>query len=200
MKRKIIDPNLSYSFSDYFKLNADTEEVLAYFNLLFEVEKLDLPQTPKEIERLDNLRTRLEENLAMVNLNNEVARREFLIAPVLSEIAHFTNGKIKVEYPIEVSQQLRGTLDYLVRANNNFLIVEAKQADLTRGFTQLAVELVAFSEWEDKDVLFGAVSIGESWRFGKFERQRKMVTQDLNIYNVPADLEKLTRILIGILE
>ncbi|MEP6924201.1 MAG: hypothetical protein ABI954_07035 [Pyrinomonadaceae bacterium] len=200
MKRQIIDANLSYTFSDYFKINADAEEVLAYFNLLFEVEKLDLPQTQKEIERLDNLSLRLEENLAMVNLNNEIARREFLIAPVLSEVAHFTNGKIKVEYPIEVSQQLRGTLDYLLKANNNFLVVEAKQADLTRGFTQLAVELVAFSEWEDKDVLFGAVSIGESWRFGKFERQRKIITQDLNIYNIPADLEKLMRILIGILE
>lgn len=97
MKRKIIDANLSYTFSDYFKLNADTEEVLAYFNLFFEVAKLDLPETRKEIDRLDNLRSRLEENLAMINLSNEITRREFLIAPVLSEIAHFTNGKIKVE-------------------------------------------------------------------------------------------------------
>lgn len=200
MKRKVIDANLSYTFSDYFKLNADTEEVLAYFDFLFEAEALDLPQTTKEIERLQDLRVRLEENLAMVNLTNEIARREFLIAPVLSEVAYFTHGKIKVEYPIEVSQQLRGTLDYLVRANHNFLVVEAKQADLTRGFTQLAVELIALAEWEEKDFLFGAVSIGESWRFGKYERRQKMITQDLNIYNVPADLDKIVRILIGILE
>jgi len=49
-----------------------------------------------------------------------------------------------------------------VRARNNFLVVEAKQADLTRGFTQLAVKLIALAEWEEKDFLFGAVSIGES--------------------------------------
>lgn len=200
MQRKIIDANVSYTFSDYFKLNADAEEVLAYFGFLFEVQQLELPQTRRELDRLDDLRQRLEENLSMVNLTNEIARREFLIAPVLSDVARQTHGKIKVEYPIEVSPQLKGTLDYLLRANNNFLVVEAKQADLTRGFTQLAVELIALAEWEEKDILFGAVSIGESWRFGKFEREKKMITQDLNIYNVPTSLENLVRILIGIVE
>ena len=109
-------------------------------------------------------------------------------------------AKSKSNIRFEVSPQLKGTLDYLLRAKNNFLVVEAKQADLTRGFTQLAVELIAFSEWEEKDFLYGAVSIGESWRFGKFDRANKMITQDLNMYNVPVNIEELVKILIGILE
>ena len=96
MKRKVIDANLSYTFSDYFNLNADTEEVLAYFGFLFEVEPLELPASKRELERLEDLQMRLEENLSMVNLTNEIARREFLIAPVLSDVARQTHGKIKL--------------------------------------------------------------------------------------------------------
>jgi hypothetical protein len=36
-----------------------------------------------------------------------------------------------------------------------------------RGFTQLAAELIAISEVEEGDVFYGAVTIGDVWRFGR---------------------------------
>lgn len=79
--------------------------------------------------------------------------------------------------------------------------MEAKNADLSQGFTQLAVELIALDGWSDSDetTFHGAVSTGDIWQFGILHRQQKQITQDLNLYRVPADLEELLRILIAIL-
>lgn len=44
-----------------------------------------------------------------------------------------------------------------------------------------------------------AVSTGVIWQFGNLQRQTKQITQDLNLYRVPADLEELLRILVAIL-
>ncbi|MDB9535014.1 hypothetical protein PN451_03980 [Dolichospermum planctonicum CS-1226] len=41
---------------------------------------------------------------------------------------------------------LKGNLDYLLRSRESLLVIEAKNNDLARGFTQLAVELIAWSE------------------------------------------------------
>jgi hypothetical protein len=93
-------------------------------------------------------------------------------------------------------------LDYYLYADHKLLVVEAKNADLARGFTQLAVELIALNEWSDSDtpILQGAVSTGDVWQFGLLNRQDKQITQDLNLYRVPADLEELLRILVASLE
>ncbi len=131
-----------------------------------------------------------------------VARREFLIAPVLGQVALLTNAKVKVEYPLFVDERLQGTLDYLVRATHNLLVVEAKNADVTRGFKQLAVELVALDRWvEDSPEprLYGAVTVGETWKLGFLDRQEKRVVEDLNTYTVPKDLLDVVGILVGIL-
>jgi hypothetical protein len=49
-------------------------------------------------------------------------------------------------------------------------------------------------------LLQGAISTGNIWQFGRFDRTTRQVTQDLNLYRVPADLEDLLRILVKILE
>jgi hypothetical protein len=43
------------------------------------------------------------------------------------------------------------------------------------------------------------VTTGDIWKFGLLNRTEKHIIQDLNLYRVPADLEDLLRILIGIL-
>ncbi|MDZ8263723.1 hypothetical protein [Nostoc sp. ChiQUE01b] len=80
-------------------------------------------------------------------------------------------------------------------------MVKAKQADLTRGFTQLATELIALDTWVESDepILYGAVTTGDIWQFGSFDRQERKVSQDLMLYRVPTDLEILMQILVGIL-
>jgi hypothetical protein len=79
--------------------------------------------------------------------------------------------------------------------------VEAKNEDLERGFVQLAIEMIAIDQWieSDQPIIYGAISTGNVWQFGKFDRQTRIVTQDLNLFRVPADLDDLLRILVKIL-
>ena len=199
--RPPIAPGQSLSFADYFKLNIATDEVVGYFGYTFAAKTLALPRSTGTIAWLGDLHQRLSESLPLVSLTSEAARREFLIAPILIDLARYFQVKVRVEYPLKVSEQLQGTLDYYLQAQQQLLVIEAKNADLERGFTQLATELIALNLWTDSTVpiLYGAVSIGNVWQFGTLEREQKHITQDLNLYRVPADLEDLLHILIAIL-
>jgi hypothetical protein len=197
-KPSIIQPEQAYSFSDYFKLNFAPQDILAYFGVSLQRRSLQLPQSPAPLDRLHDLKTRIEESLPRLSLTSEMARREFLIAPVLTDLLHYTQANLNVEYPIAVNHQLKGTLDYLLENQQIFLVIEAKNEDLERGFIQLAIELIALDQWIESDqiILKGAISTGNIWQFGQFDRQSRLVTQDLDLYRVPADLDSLLRILI----
>ncbi len=88
----------------------------------------------------------------------------------------------------------------MLRSKNDLLVIEAKNDDLTRGFTQLAVELIALSHVEEQDILYGAVTIGDVWRFGRLDRSQKTIVQDINLFKIPDDLENLASVVVGILE
>jgi hypothetical protein len=68
-----------------------------------------------------------------------------LVDPVLSRIAMVCQKILRIEYPVKVNNLLQGNLDYLIRSIHSLIVVEAKRDDLTRGFTQLAVEAIALS-------------------------------------------------------
>jgi hypothetical protein len=201
-RQSIIQPEQSYSFSDYFKLNFAPQDILAYFGVSLQRRSLQLPHYLGELDRLTDLKLRIEESLPRLSLTSEMARREFLIAPVLTDLLHYTQATLNVEYPVAVSNQLKGSLDYLLQNGQTFLVIEAKNEDLERGFVQLAIELIALDQWieSDQPILHGAISTGNIWQFGKFDRQSRAITQDLDLYRVPADLDDLLRILISILE
>lgn len=200
MSRQIISPNETLTFSDYFRLNFFIEDILAHFGYTFQIQKTTLPRAIIAETQFAALKTRLEKGLPHLRLTTEIARREFLIAPVLFEVVLYAETELRVEYPLEVNQQLKGTLDYFLQAEHSLLVVEAKNADLQRGFTQLAVELVALDHWlgPEAEQLYGAVSIGDVWQFGLLDRPSKQVTQDFDLYRSPADLTDLLSILIGI--
>lgn len=82
-----------------------------------------------------------------------------------------------------VSNGLKGSIDYRIATENSIAIVEAKQADLTHGFVQLAAELIALDLWigVERPHLYGAVTTGEDWR-----------------YRVPENVKQLLRILIAV--
>jgi hypothetical protein len=107
---------------------------------------------------------------------------------------------MRIEYPLAINNQLKGNLDYLLRLNNNFLVIEAKNDDLTRGFTQLAVELIALSHSQEKSILYGAVTIGNVWQFGKIDSSQQQITQDINLFKIPGDVDILVSSIIGILQ
>lgn len=198
----IIQPDRSYTFADYFKLNFAPQDILAYFGVTLQRQTQSLERYTGTLDRLTDLSNRITESLPRLSLTSEMARREFLIAPVLTDVLHYTQATLNVEYPVAVSNQLKGSLDYLLQNQKAFLVIEAKNEDLERGFLQLSIELIALDQWieSDQPVLHGAISTGNIWQFGQFHRSDRQVTQDLNLYRVPADLEDLLRILVGLLQ
>ncbi|WP_204103673.1 MULTISPECIES: hypothetical protein [Spirulina sp. CCY15215] len=197
----VLDFNREYTFSKIFELNAEVDEILADFGYSFSQEKLALPQYSGELKRLQDLRDRIEDVLPLVNLTTELARREILIAPVVVELVRQTRAKLRIEYPLKVSEQLQGILDYLLTTQINLLVIEAKRENLINGFTQLAVELIALDRWDRSEgsILFGAVTTGTIWEFGRLDREKKQIQRGLESYRVPEDIETLLRILLQIL-
>jgi hypothetical protein len=198
---KILQADKSYTFSRFFEMAVDPEELLAEFGYGLSKAKLLLPQQLTDIDVLA-LQAQLEEDLTYVDLSSEAARREILIAPILLRVCRSVKSKLKIEYSLNVNEFLRGNLDYYLQGHRNLVVIEAKQADLTKGFTQLAVELIALDQWtndDDVSVLYGAVTTGDVWKFGRLDRAARHVTQDLNLFRVPEDLLTLLNSLVGIL-
>ena len=198
-RQKILQENQTYTFSSYFDMPYEPDEIIGEFGYTLQRQKLALPETKSELTNLGNLRQRLENILPLVSLTSETARREVLVAPILMEVAAYCNCQLRIEYALNVNSWLRGSLDYLLLSEEDFLVIEAKKDDLTRGFTQLAVQLIALAEVEAKEHFYGAVTIGNAWSFGKLETEGKVIYQDIALYSVPKDLELLMGILVEIL-
>jgi hypothetical protein len=200
---KILDPNESYTFSKYFDLPYSPEDILADLGCTIErTDREDLPYTQCELDWLPELAESIRRRLKRVNTNTEQARREALIFPLIDRICDMFNYSINIEYAVNVSNWLKGSLDYYIPSPSNLLVIEAKQSDLTKGFTQLAVELIALDSWVENEspILYGAVSTGEIWRFGMYDRAEHHVVEYLQLHRVPQDLEFVTRTIIGILQ
>jgi hypothetical protein len=198
----LLDPNQAYTFSQIFALRLEVDELATEFGYSLIRTPLHLTEYQGELDRLDETRRRIEEVLPYVNLNNEATRREVLISPIVTDLVHYTRAQLRIEYPIKVTLQLQGNFDYLLRTQTHLLVIEAKQEELTNGFTQLTTELIALDLWSNTpDVtvqpeLIGAVTTGTIWQFGVLHRQSKQISQGLNSYRVPEDLEQVVRILI----
>jgi hypothetical protein len=197
---KILQENQSYTFRSYFELPYEADDILAELNYSLLRAELSLPKTTRQLDRLPELQQRIRAFLPFISLSNEAARRETLVSPVLLEVVIYCQCQLRIEYPLTVNNWLKGNLDYLLRSTNSLLVIEAKHDDLTRGFTQLAVELIALSHIEEQNVFYGAVTIGDVWRFGKLDRSQQQIVQDINLFKIPDDLESLTSVLVGILE
>ncbi|CAN1212129.1 Type I restriction enzyme R protein N-terminal domain-containing protein [Tumidithrix helvetica PCC 7403] len=191
----------SLTFSDYFKLNYYPRDILRHFGYSFRSEELTLPKSTMVLDDLENLQKRLKKSLPLITFDNETARREFLIAPVLMDLIDYTQAELRVLYPLNASSQLRGELDYFIESHNQLLVIEAKDENLERGFKQLAVELIAVEQMleDNRQYIYGAVSIGKVWQLAILDRHKKEILQDLMLYRVPTDLDDLMRILVAIL-
>lgn len=199
-KLKILQEDQSYTFRSYFEMPYEVDQILAELGYGFANDFLDLPKTTQSLAGFDRLRQEIQESLKLTLLSSETARREVIVAPILLAVARFCHCQIRLEYALQVSNWLKGNLDYLLHSVQSFLVVEAKNEDLSRGFTQLATEMIALAQAEEQQTVYGAVTIGDGWRFGKLDRADRLITQDILLYTVPAQLDLLLEILIGILE
>ncbi|MBW4605261.1 MAG: hypothetical protein KME29_38355 [Calothrix sp. FI2-JRJ7] len=198
---RILQPGQSYTFSQYFELSFAIQDILAELGCSYNLESLTLPSSEVDDSLINNLKQNIETNLQYVKLSSESARQQVIIAPILLEVCKTTQTRLNVEYPVSVSEQLKGSFDYYIDKDRGMLVVEAKQADLNRGFTQLAVELIALDQWTSKDtpILYGAVTTGEDWRFGIYKRAEKIILEDIKLYRVPEEIHLLVKTLVGII-
>ncbi|MDM8529699.1 hypothetical protein QUF63_00910 [Anaerolineales bacterium HSG25] len=201
MRRPIIDPNKSYTFRNYFEMNPPVDELLEHFGYTRQTEICTLPKSTIKTDHFSHLKHQLEAHMRIADLNSEAAKREVLVAPILLNLGVYLQTKLRIEYPLYVSEQLKGKIGYYLHHKGNLLVVEAKNDDLGRGFIQLATELIAFDQWIDENTrpLYGIITIGDAWRFCILDRQTKCITQDIRIYTVPHELQELLQIIIAIL-
>jgi hypothetical protein len=179
---------------------------------------LDLRETPflKNFS-LEEASAFLKETL-LINtkrfLSTEKAKSEFIIAPVLYEIARKNEDIVSFfsghNLDVDKDLGLKGFCDFLfakapespVIKEPIFCIVEAKNDNLEKGIPQCIAEMYAarlFNERHKKqiDIIYGCVTTGYQWLFLKLESQT--VYQDTTIYPLN-DLPKILGILQFIVE
>lgn len=184
----------SYTFRSYFEMPYEPEEILAQFSYRLEIGEWTWPVAPAP-PQTPALKNRIRQLLPLVSLTSETARRELLVAPVLTEVALHCRVPLRLEYPLMVNNWLKGSLDYLLRGKNILLVVEAKKDDLTRAFVQMAVDMIALAQVEPQAQIYAAVTIGSIWQFGQILGDPRTIRQDLTLYRVPEDLESVAGIL-----
>lgn len=191
----------SYTFSQIFELPYETTEILAELGYQYKIVPLELAQSTAALpEALPLLRQQMRDRLPNVALTSETARREFYVTPVLFMLLDQVKFRLSIEYTV-TGNRLRGAVDYLLRGDQEVLVIEAKQADMERGFNQLAAEMIALSEQrpDTPDLLYGAVTTGDLWRFGTLHRPQRLIMKDLDEYLLPRDLETLFSIMLKLM-
>jgi len=199
MMSKILDPNQNYTFSKFFEMNVASDRFVAEFGYKLVRARLNLPQYTGELDRIEDLKGRIEELLPYVDLSSETARREIIVSKVVSDLVHYTKAQLRIEFPIKVTNQLQGYLDYLLQSTTRLLVIEAKKEDFSNGFVQLSAELIALDQSEEtpeQPYIVGTVTNGTLWQFGILHRAEKLIEQGLDSYRVPDDLDPLMRILV----
>jgi hypothetical protein len=202
MKSQIFKEGQRYSFRDYFNLPYPTEDITAALGYGFRLEQIQF-EFPGAIDAqvIANLSNDYYRILPKITINSEIAKREFLIAPLLREVILTIDAKLSIEYPINVSERLNGIIDYLIRSQQQLVVIEAKKGDLDRGFNQLAAEMIALDQFEEGDgpaKIYGSVTLGEIWRFAILDRKKKVITKDINLLRFPQDLEAILGTILGI--
>lgn len=203
MKKSIFKEDKKYTFSDYFLMTNPTDEIVGEFGYSFSFEVINLPKFSNYDQNIvNNLVATYYNILPKIIISSEIAKREFLIAPILLEIVKNTDIKINVEYPLDIDDKLSGFLDYLLCSKQDLIVIEAKKKDLDSGFNQLAAELIALDKYEDRetiDILYGAITVGDIWKFGILDRKKKHIIKNIHTHTIPEDTEEVFSTLMGII-
>ena len=80
MTFQALEPGKPYTFSKIFELKIPADELAQFFGYGLRKAKLNLPQYPEPLDRLQELRDCIEEVLPYVDLSNKTSRRKVLIS------------------------------------------------------------------------------------------------------------------------
>ncbi|MGD1939444.1 MAG: hypothetical protein ACFCA4_18110 [Cyanophyceae cyanobacterium] len=107
---------------------------------------------------------------------------ETLIFPVLKEVYRYHHDHLTLwsHKPLNYDAKLCGVPDYIVASRSPlgksvfdtpyFVAIEAKRDDFIKGWGQCLAEMVAIqkaNQWGDNHTVFGIVSNGSMWEFGR---------------------------------
>ncbi|MCY7355885.1 MAG: hypothetical protein LH609_00120 [Rudanella sp.] len=133
------------------------------------------------------------EDSKLFPLLTEKAKSEFLIAPILRELARRNaNGfTLFSGFSLDVDEVLNGFCDYLLSRKPRsievsapvFCLVEAKNRTVEEGFGQCAAEMLAAYRFnqlasEPLDVIYGAVTTGNDWAFLQLNNQTILIDNE----------------------
>lgn len=148
----------------------------------------------------------LETNMPLaVAQNNEKARSELLIAPLLADLWRQSGHRLAVysgvEFNVDPSRSLAGVCDFLIARPPQvepvgppiLALVEAKKEDIPSGYGQCAAELVAALELNrreatGREVVYGCVSTGTEWRFLRLAGSALDIDRSLYLIADPAHI------------
>jgi len=203
MKKSIFTEDRKYTFSDYFSMSASVKEIVTELGYSFLIRQIALPKNSNyDTDIITHLNRLYNIIFEKVTLESEISKREFLISPLLIELTQLIDILIETESSIYVNDKLAGKFDYLLKAKQNMIVIEAKNKDMEAGFKQLAVELIALDQYEETaqtPFLYGAITLGDFWKFAVLDRHKKQLIRDIDAYSVPHNTDEVFSILMGIL-
>jgi hypothetical protein len=134
--------------------------------------------------------------------NSEFAICENLIYPVLKEVWKKYKTKLTIwsHQSFNYDEKLSGFPEYIIAKRSPlgqivfdkpyFILVEAKQDNFETGWAQCLAEMIAARglNQENNVTIFGIVSNGNTWQFGKLERD--VFTLNTTFYTIQ-ELDKL---------
>lgn len=156
------------------------------FGLTIEEEINLFADVPEAVLRPE-FQTQLSRTVPLaLRVSTEKARSEFIIAPVLAELWLQTNQQVGlfsgVEFSVDSAQGLVGVCDYIITRSSELLfvtapvlmLVEAKNEEMKRGYAQCMAEMIAAQTYNAREgkpshKIYGAVTIGELWKFLELE-------------------------------
>jgi hypothetical protein len=141
---------------------------------------------------------------------SEAARCELVIFPMLREIykRYHRQFALWVQKAFSVDEKLAGTPDYMLSQRSELgknvlglpllLLVEAKRNDFEQGWGQCLAELIAADRWNQHSrPVYGIVTDGKLWEFGRLEHQ--IFTKHTASYTI-TDLDTLFSLLNGLFD
>jgi hypothetical protein len=175
-------------------------------------EQVDLFATVEPVAGSDLLNATLHETVQLaIAINTEKARSEMIITPVLLEVRRQANGLVSLfsgtEFNVDEEKALVGYCDYILSRSKEqltinapvILITEAKNENIKAGLGQCIAGMVAAQlfnqrEGQEIEVIFGAVTTGEIWKFLKLVDTTASI--DLTDYYISPNLNKILGILV----
>lgn len=135
-----------------------------------------------------------------LNMGTEKARSELIVTPVLLEVFKLFDGQISffsgADFTVDKDLGLTGYCDYIVsRSPEQIFIthpvicmVEAKNEIIKSGYGQCLAEMIAAQkfnqaaadtiETDNVTTIWGAVTIGDNWRFLRLEGNNAFIDND----------------------